>query len=180
MCSLVRAACGLPNPATVVQTLPHHTLLSTTTTTITNCHPHTSCPPSSMPPRTRADATSTNCSGHVRKKSPPVPRKHGPSNTGDQANKRQKQKHQDAPDKLTPDDNDNDKEPEELKATTKPGEGKEEGGKKEAGKKKPATKRVKKPRYAPPYPPCRTLLTQPFFLQENSCYEGRRGCDPWP
>ena len=153
MCSSVRAACGLPNPATVVQMPPRHALLSTTTTTITNCHPHTSRPPSSMPPHACANTMSTNCSGHVRKKSPPVPHKCGPSNAGDQANKCQKQKHQDAPDELTPDDDDNDKEPEESKATTKPGGGKEEGGKKEARKKKPATKRVKKPRYAPPYPP---------------------------
>ena len=158
---------SLPNPATVVQTPPRHALLSTTTTTIANRHPRTSRPPSSMPPRTRADATSTNRSGHVRKKSPPVPRKSGPSNAGDQANKRQKQKHQDAPNELTPDDDDDDEEPKESKATTKPGGGKEEGRKEEAGKKKPAMKRVKKPRYAPPYPPRRMLLTQPFFLQEN-------------
>ena len=148
MCSSVRAAHGLPNPATVVQTLPRHALLSTTTTTIANRHPRTSRPPSSMPPRTRADATSTNRSGHVRKKSPPVPCKRGPSNAGDQVNKRQKQKHQDAPDELTPDDDDD--EPEESKTTTKPRGGKEEGGKKEARKKKTATKRVKKPRCAPP------------------------------
>ena len=180
MCSLVRAARGLPNPATMVQTPPRHALLSTTTTTIANRHPHTSRPPSSMPSCTRTDATSTNHSGHVRKKSPPVPCKRGPSNAGDQVNKRQKQKHQDAPDKLTPDDDNDNEEPEESKVMTKPGGGKEEGGKKEAGKKKLAMKRVKKPRYAPPYPPHRTLLTQPFFLQENSCYEGRRGCGPWP
>ena len=135
MCSSVRTAHGLPNPATMVQTPPCHALLSTTTTTITNRHPCTSCPPLSMPPRTCANTTSTNCSGHVCKKSPPVPRKCSPLNTGDQANKHQRQKHQDAPNELTPDDNDNDEEPEELKATTKPGGGKEEGGKKEAGKK---------------------------------------------
>ena len=102
-----------------------------------------------MLPCTHANAMSTNCSGHVHKKLPPVPRKCALSNTGDQANKCQKQKHQDAPDKLTPNDED-DGEPEESKTTTKPRGGKEEGGKKKAGKKKTATKRVKKPRCAPP------------------------------
>ena len=155
MCSSVRAARGLPNPATMVQMPPRHALLSTTTTTITNHHPCTSHSPSSMPPRTHADAMSTNCSDHVHKKLPPVPCKCSPSNAGDQANKHQKQKHQDAPDELTPDgDNDDDEEHEESKATTKPRGGKEEGGKKEARKKKLVTKRVKKPRYAPLYPPC--------------------------
>ena len=180
MCSSVHAAHSLPNPATVVQMPPRHALLSTTTTTIANRHPRTSRPPSSMPPRTRADATSTNRSGHIHKKSPPVPRKRSPLNASDQANKHQKQKHQDTPDELTPDGDDDDEEPKELKATMKPRGGKEEGGKKEAGKKKLAMKRVKKPRYTPPYPPHQTLLTQPFFLQENSCYEGHRGCSPWP
>jgi hypothetical protein len=122
-----------------------------------------------MPPLTRADATSTHRSGHVRKKSPPVPRKRGPSNAGDQANKRQKQKHQDDPEELPTDDEDDDddddyEESKEPKATTKPGGGKEEGGKKEAAKKKPATKRVKKPRYASPPSLSNVTDTQPIFF----------------